>query len=295
MFPNELYLADSNISQQILTHYANSHFQKTQIDQKSPLAQSFLNDSQRNPRERRLFTKKLRICDDYIDLFKQSTQQLIHRWKSTRNSIVNITDECTHLATQIIQQTLTHSNHLFDENNLKLFLSAGSETSSTTLSLALLTLAHRQDIQNELRQHDSSFDSFLNEIIRFWCIAPLIARQCTHPISFQQLSIPRHTNVNIFTWAIHRLESNQFDCYSTMKDASLSFSKGSRMCPGKEFAINELKIVLSTLIRSIHFEPITNSSLDSNEIFRQQLFDIDWQHSVLHTKQDIFLKINFLS
>lgn len=219
----------------------------------------------------------------------------------------------------LVQDIWNNSEQTLDFDNTKLVLFAGSETTATTLALTLLTLAYRKDIQMMLREQlnnrstteieqNESLTLFINEILRFWSIAPFINRRCTRDLLLQNktgrtLFIPSNSDVNIFTWSIHRSATNyiladEFDITrrSLNKDCYLPFSRGSRMCPGKEFAIRELKVIVAVLLQCVEFEPVTViPTSDTNKILAQQLFHIDWHHAVLHTQEHVYLKLRFLT
>ena len=337
MFPNQLLVIDIDIAHDILVRHSTTHFHKAPVDQQSPLSSSMLNDSQRKPDSRHTLIQNLspkHISNIYIPIMEQCTQQLINQWKTKLNSsTIDITDACTRLTLDIIGQTLlggtfnacqyedignqlTHSilmltrekfanrndkenkfddelkfindlvyqrwinsEQILDFDNTKLVLFAGSETTATALALTLFTLAHRNDIQILLRQHLQQTDLLLQSK------------------SKSTLFIPSHTDVVIFTWAIHRSSNNfiqQNDFHSdrsiTNKHSYLPFSKGSRMCPGMEFAIAELKTILSILLQHFQFQPTTTTTSsieDINKYLAQQHFHIDWHHSVLHTQHSI--------
>lgn len=255
----------------------------------------------------------------YEDIGNQLTHSILMLTREKfahGNDKENKFDDELKFINDLVYQRWINSEQLLDFDNTKLVLFAGSETTATALALTLFTLAHRNDIQILLRQQEQQsdlLDSFIQEILRFWSIAPFITRQCTNDLLLQSKSqstlfIPSQTDVVIFTWAIHR-SSNHFiqpnDFHSnrsiTNKHTYLPFSKGSRMCPGMEFAITELKTILSLLLQHFHFQPTTitsspsTSSIDHiNKYLAQQHFHIDWHHSVLHTQNHLFLTIQNL-
>jgi cytochrome P450 len=234
------------------------------------------------------------------------------------NSCSNGIDEIKFID-DLIHRRWIDSEQALDFDNTKLVLFAGSETTGTALALTLLTLAHRKDIQTMLRDQsmrqvnleiegNTLLDSFIREILRFWTIAPFITRRCTHDLDLQigpqqTLLIPRESNVNIFTWSIHRspvyyTRPDEFDLTRTSpnKRCYLPFSIGSRMCPGMEFAITELKVIVTLLLQYFEFEPsISLSTFDNDRVLAQQQFHIDWHHSVLHTQHHLYLKLRDLA
>ncbi|CAF1284761.1 unnamed protein product [Rotaria sp. Silwood1] len=218
----------------------------------------------------------------------------------------------------LVHRRWMNSEQALDFDNTKLVLFAGSETTATALALTLLTLAHHKDIQAMLRdqsirqinseiEEDTLFDLFIREILRFWTIAPFVTRRCTRDLVLQieserTLFIPRESDVNIFTWSIHRsaiyyTRPDEFDLtrVSPNKYCYMPFSIGSRMCPGMEFAVTELKVIVSLLLQYFEFEPtLPLSTRDTDRFLAQQQFHIDWHHSVLHTQHHLYLKLRTL-
>ncbi|CAF0860628.1 unnamed protein product [Didymodactylos carnosus] len=197
--------------------------------------------------------------------------------------------------------------HQLTIDDTKLLLFAGSETTATTLSLTLLTLAVYQDMQCKLRKElqgltmenalkNNYLESFLREILRYWTIAPFIKRisttssKCPTVNSEKSVYIPRGSEIDILTWSIHHSQAYYKDPYTfslfrTSKQQSkgkcpyLPFSIGARMCPGMQFALTELKIIVALLLEQFEFS-IQKSKKKLMSL--EQEFLIDWRHSVLH-------------
>ncbi|CAF3331702.1 unnamed protein product [Rotaria socialis] len=257
----------------------------------------------------------------YDDNGNRLTQSMLHLTRETftaKNHEKQIDMNGRHqldFIDNLIQHRWATSDRTLDFADTKLILFAGSETTATAMALTLLTLAYRNDIQIQLREQlyglstfeiiqNSLLDSFIHEILRFWAIAPFITRRSTRDLTCQNSSgrtllIPNNTDIDILVWSIHRSplyyirvdELNITRTYSN-KRSYLPFSTGSRMCPGMEFAITELKIIVALLLEQIEFEPLVSiSPLDCSQFLSEQQFHIDWYHAVIHTKEHVCLKI----
>ncbi|KAG9235686.1 putative benzoate 4-monooxygenase cytochrome P450 [Amylocarpus encephaloides] len=161
----------------------------------------------------------------------------------------------------------------------RLIISAGSDTTATTLTVLFIMLAHFQDLQKSVREEvartfkDGSYtcaepqsilDAFVNEGLR---IQPpvLFASQRISPKGGLQLSdgviIPEGTVILPGTYQIHNDERyfprpDEFipERWTTKpeliadKSAFIPFSMGPYKCPGKSVAMMELRSVIAKTI-----------------------------------------------
>nr|UOU03263.1 cytochrome P450 3045C8 [Brachionus rubens] len=167
------------------------------------------------------------------------------------------------------------------ESNLVLFMLAGYETTSTTLSSCSHVLATHPEEQSKLHDEISSafgsdldrinsdsvqelqyLDMFVKEVLRMYPIGTLV-RRCTKSTTVKGIDIPVDTPISVDVLSIH------FDCelwgpndpnifYPQRHQVKrnplifLSFGSGPRNCLGMKFAMIELKIALVKLI--LNFE-----------------------------------------
>lgn len=173
------------------------------------------------------------------------------------------------------------------EANLVLFMLAGYETTSTTLSYASHVLATNTDEQVKLYEEISSqfgtnssvidyenlqnldyLDWFVKEVLRVYPIAnSVVARRCTERTIIKGIDIPVDTPIavdvltlhfdvdlwgpvdpNLFYPARHAVKRNPL--------AFMAFGNGPRNCIGMKFAIKELKIALVKLVLNFEFMPM---------------------------------------
>lgn len=192
--------------------------------------------------------------------------------KFKRNMIDYVTD-------QFHEGKLTKSEYL--NNTFFLFLAA-AKTSGDAISKLLYCLASSQDEQDKLRAFvqaeglDSEYLHWaINESLRLFPPGPL---GCSRRLSYDlvtkdSLTIPAGTLVHTPVTLIHRLpeywgqDADEFRPERWRQASSfhaaqyLAFGAGKRKCLGGEFALREMKMLVSELIRRYRFKcpPETNA------------------------------------
>ncbi|GMR52417.1 hypothetical protein PMAYCL1PPCAC_22612, partial [Pristionchus mayeri] len=166
------------------------------------------------------------------------------------------------------------------------FMFAGHDTTATTLGWALWCLAHHQDIQRraydevhgifgedldgDCTKDDLSRMSFLErcikETLRLFPPVPFVVRHLGNELKMGAYKIPRGASLVISPFLVHRNERlypnpEIYDPDRFLPENSIGrhtydyipFSAGPRNCIGQKFAMHELKIGLSTLLRRYRF------------------------------------------
>ncbi|KAH1021164.1 hypothetical protein HUJ04_010712 [Dendroctonus ponderosae] len=176
------------------------------------------------------------------------------------------------------------------------FFFAGFETSSTTMTFALLELAQHLDIQAKLRaevdrvlaKHNGKFtyqsvaemhylEMVVNETLRKFPPVPIIPRICTqtYQIPNSNVVIEKGTSVEIPVWGIHMdpdyypnpdiFDPERFTEENKTKRKEeltfLPFGAGPRLCIGLRFGMLQSKVGLATLIRHFKFALNKKTSL----------------------------------
>lgn len=168
---------------------------------------------------------------------------------------------------------------------LVVFLLAGYETSSNTLSFTLYFLALNPDVQDKLRSeineavanaskkslyeiaHNIEYlDCVIKESQRLCPPAPQVNRECDEDYDLNDIHIPAGTEVFIPIYALHHdrdawKDPEKFDperFRSPAKDSRhpfqfLPFGAGPRNCIGMRFALMEIKIALVKLLMKFKF------------------------------------------
>ena len=166
------------------------------------------------------------------------------------------------------------------------FLLAGFETSSNTLSFTLYYLAVNPDVQDKLRaeinnaiesnakkplnevaQHIEYLDCVIKEAQRLCPTLAQVNRECSEDYDLNGINIPAGTEILIPIYFLHHdpdawTDPEKFDperFQSPRKDARhalqfLPFGAGPRNCIGMRFALMEIKIALVKILTKFRFE-----------------------------------------
>ena len=167
-------------------------------------------------------------------------------------------------------------------------IGAGTETTTTILSWAVLYILHWPHFQDELykeilsvigasrctRLEDRSSlplcQAFILETLRLSSTAHLVGHKATKTSSIAGYPISKGTKVLFNIWAInndprewvdphlfnpHRWIDSQGNCVSTHDRSYLPFSAGRRVCLGEQMAKNELFIFFTRLIGTFRIQP----------------------------------------
>lgn len=159
------------------------------------------------------------------------------------------------------------------------------ETTAGTLSMALWALAAHPEAQAKLIQEideqaaqgnggDQSrdfakypfLDAVVNETLRLWGPAGWIARKCSKETELAGKRIYPGMLVAACMWAIHRdpeqwgLDASEFRPERFLEGtarhpfAFMPFGGGPRVCPGKHFALLEVKMALLRIFEEFRME-----------------------------------------
>ncbi|XP_047115589.1 probable cytochrome P450 4aa1 [Schistocerca piceifrons] len=112
-------------------------------------------------------------------------------------------------------------------------------------------------------------DQCVREALRLFPSVPLIARRLGDDLVIGKHTLPAGTDVLLAPYAMHRLEHvfpdpEAFDpdrftadnCSRRHPYSYIPFSAGPRNCIGYKFAMMEMKVVMSTLLRHFRLEPV---------------------------------------
>jgi cytochrome P450 len=169
-------------------------------------------------------------------------------------------------------------------DNLLTFIVAGHETTALTLSWALYLLANDDRVQDRARQEVSEkvpteqvqgedivnlqyLRSIIDETLRLYPPAALVSRTAAGPDILCGREVRSGDTVIIPIYALHRhhtLWSRPGDFYPERFEtdspidryAYLPFGDGPRVCIGANFAINEVVIILASLLKRFRFKPV---------------------------------------
>jgi cytochrome P450 len=174
-------------------------------------------------------------------------------------------------------------------NQGMLFLFAGSDTTSTTLTAAVSELALNPDAQEKLFNEIDSvlgstpptsddvsaanmpyLDAVCKESMRLWPAAPFVGRQALKDLELPSgFKVKAGVNYSVIPYALHRMrdvwgdDADEFHPErwhekKTLRERSMAFMpflKGKRNCIGQQLALLEMRLCLVYLMQHFRFEP----------------------------------------
>nr|ATW72306.1 cytochrome p450 CYP3045C15 [Brachionus calyciflorus] len=201
---------------------------------------------------------------DYIQLLLDANEQFQNEKTTDQNEIK-----------KYLTQDEVHSG-------LMLFMLAGYETTSNTLTNASFVLVthpkEQMKLYEEITSHFGSdlslvnsesvqdleyLDLFIKEVLRVYPIGTIV-RRCTNPTQVKGISFGIDDSIAVDVLSIHYdeelwgpVDPNLFYPLRHKEKrhpiAFLAFGAGPRNCIGMKFAINELKIALAKLLINFEF------------------------------------------
>ncbi|KAL8462284.1 hypothetical protein ACS0TY_033365 [Phlomoides rotata] len=217
--------------------------------------------------------RRLRILHQDADRIFES---IINEHKmSKRNSQEDLVDVLLKYQDERLEHPLTN-------NSIKAVimdvLSAGSETSSTTMDWAMVEMMKNPEILKKAQQEGSCVDescihelkylkAVIKETLRLHPPVPLLLpRICGQTCQINGYHIPANTKIIINAWAINRDSKNWKDgeCFQPERflDSQVDFrgnhfefipfGAGRRICPGIEFGLVTVELPLAILL--YHFD-----------------------------------------
>ncbi|KAK4879444.1 hypothetical protein RN001_007590 [Aquatica leii] len=236
----------------------------------------------------------------YTDLIISSRRKEVQNTNDLINLMVNeigLKKKLSFLDTLLIPQT--EANTLTDKeirDEVITFMVAGYETTASTISYVLYSLAQHPDVQEKVveelkciysddkNKQTTSDDLFnmkylemvIKETLRLYPAAPFITRNLSENVTFGDITFPKGINLGISIFDLHRdpkfyenpehFDPERFTLENIMKRPSyayIPFSGGMRNCIGQKYAIVETKSVLSTILRKFEILPsLTDNGLN---------------------------------
>lgn len=166
-----------------------------------------------------------------------------------------------------------------------LFMFAGFESTSSTLSYAIHLLARHPDVQDNVRAEVAAWrrdgiepssvlrgglpltDAVLREAMRLYPIAHTLTRRVSAPIMVGPYRVPAGARLLVNNLAISNGDAAWTDAQAFSPErwmgpagggdryASLPFGVGRRACPGQRLAVLEMKLALAALLERFRFTP----------------------------------------
>ncbi|XP_053766379.1 cytochrome P450 3A12 [Desmodus rotundus] len=173
-----------------------------------------------------------------------------------------------------------------------IFIFAGYETTSTSLSFLMYLLATHPDVQQKLQKEiDATFpnkapptydaliqmeylDMVLNESLRLFPVVGRLERVCKKDVEINGVFIPKGTGVIVPSFILHQdpeywSEPEEFrpERFSkSNKDsinpyAYLPFGNGPRNCIGMRFALMNMKVAAVRVLQNFSFKPCKETQI----------------------------------
>ncbi|XP_058425193.1 cytochrome P450 3A12-like [Diceros bicornis minor] len=173
-----------------------------------------------------------------------------------------------------------------------IFIIAGYETTSSSLSFLMYLLATHPDVQQKLQEEiDATFpnkapptydalvqmeylDMVFNESLRLFPIVSRLQRVCKKDVEINGVFIPKGTLVMVPTFALHRAsefwpEPEEFrpERFSKKNKDSINpylylpFGTGPRNCIGMRFAVVNVKLAVVRMLQSFSFKPCKETQI----------------------------------
>ena len=180
-------------------------------------------------------------------------------------------------------------------DEIKTFVIAGHETTSTWLYWSLYALAKHPDVQERMYQDVSQhapvsenirlehihrmdyFQAFLQEVLRLYPPIGLISRYNTYPEEIAGYHIPVGTRFVLPIHILHRhpqywndpevFQPERWLSDETADRLFLPFSFGGRYCIGSRFATLEAQLILAPLVRALRVQ-LAPSQRDCQHTFK---------------------------
>ncbi|KAI1149903.1 cytochrome P450 3A5 [Nemania diffusa] len=179
----------------------------------------------------------------------------------------------------------TFKKEIGESRDLLTSLLAGHESTANTLSWALYVLSTRHEIQDQLRAEIRALleispkptyeeitglpylHNFVREVLRVYSPSLMSPRQTARDLVIEGVYIPKGTQVDLHMPLLHHHQGvwgpdasafnparwDHLTGESASPYAFEAFIQGPRMCPGKNFAVVEIKTMLIELVSKWRF------------------------------------------
>ena len=194
------------------------------------------------------------------------------------------------IAAHVCDRNLT-VNDIVEE--VDTFMFEGHDTVATNIAFCLFLLANHPEVQEKVgRELEEIFEDDPDRAVEFQDLAkmkylelcvkeslrlfpsiPVMSRCLDAEVLIDGYKIPRGTNIIMLNYHLHRdpdtfRQPNMFKperMIGLKQNFSFTpFSAGPRNCIGQKFAMMEIKIIISTILRHFKLQPISEENSDIN-------------------------------
>nr|QST15019.1 CYP4AP6 protein [Diaphanosoma celebensis] len=231
----------------------------------------------------------LKILHNFTDnVIRHRRSQFLEQLKNGQEPS-NIGTRTRRAFLDLLLEAVTTGAPLSDQDireEVDIFMFGGHDTTSSAISWFLYAMACNPEHQDKVREElDDIFDDSdrpcthqdvasmkyldccLKESMRIYSPGPFITRTFAEPVNIGEYCIPAGCDLIILIHGLHNnpkyfpepdvFKPERFfveNCLGRHPYAYVPFSAGTRNCIGQKFALMELKIVLSTLLRKLQFK-----------------------------------------
>jgi cytochrome P450 len=155
-------------------------------------------------------------------------------------------------------------------DELMTLLVAGHETTATALAWTFERLLRAPEalvrVQAEVPQGGGPYlEAVIKETLRLRPIIPVLVRRLTAPVVLQGRALPAGANVAVCVYLVQRradvypnpaaFRPERFLERAADPSAWIPFGGGTRRCLGMSFALQEMKVVIATVLRGARLRP----------------------------------------
>lgn len=186
--------------------------------------------------------------------------------------------------------------HMTDEEireQVETFMFAGHDTTASAINWTIYNLGNNPEVQKLVHEElDAVFgdskkpatmqqiaeltylDRVIKESLRMYPSVPMVARYMTEDIEIDGYTIPKGANIAIHIFGLHRdpdvwpdplkFDPDRFlpeNCQNRHPYAYIPFSAGPRNCIGMKFAMAEVKITVTAVLRKWRVKSLKSPNL----------------------------------
>jgi cytochrome P450 len=161
-------------------------------------------------------------------------------------------------------------------DELMTLLVAGHETTATAMAWTLERIVRHPEVLARLQDDPDDgdyLDAVIKETLRLRPVVPAVARKLLVPMEFGGWQLPAGVHIAPSIYLLHRRPDLYPDPLSFKPERFLGvtpgtyewipFGGGIRRCLGASFALVEMKVVLSTILKSVRLKPAPGSEGES--------------------------------
>ncbi|VVC41086.1 Hypothetical protein CINCED_3A009062 [Cinara cedri] len=238
----------------------------------------------------RIFFKSVRVLHEFTDNVIKNKKMEINTSKHQKKQHEIIEKRQKKSFLDLLLDVLEeHPDEMTDKDireEVDTFLFEGHDTSSSSMTMTLILLGIHQDVQNKARDElfeifgDSDrdatiedltamkyLDAVIKESLRLYPSVPAISRELQTTLELKNHTIPKNIIAIILPYLVHRNESIYENAQEFIPERFLDeqnknqflfgylpFSAGPRNCIGQKYAMNQMKTVISTILRRMRIE-----------------------------------------